>query len=150
MGKHYKTHQVKNLHDLHWEQKRVRHAYKNIELNWLKSTFSTDSIISFIFQSLFPSPSKNNSNHNRQSKTYSSGGKKRSQSQQNHRATILANSDNSSKKKDLSSNSGRKNYKKLGKDFIVWQLASMAGFIVFNIARYRRKKRKAKFVRNQP
>lgn len=142
MKKHYEVHKINNLHDLHWEQKRVRHAYKKMELNWMNAVLSPDAIASYLIRSLFSSPSKSSSKNKRRDSNSNPLNQKCNISNSKKRSTIFKGSDTLSTKQQATK-SRKKNYKTLGKTFLIWQLGSLIAFLGLNIVNHRRKKRKS-------
>lgn len=137
MNKTYKAKQIKNLHDLHLEQARVRQAYKSIEHNAMASVISPDVILPFVLNKIIvpkiinKTPRSSNSLLNRFSKRKKSS------------RPPAAVSSFSTKP-----NTTKKSYKKLGRLLLVWQATSLCLFIGVHTFRYFQKRKAEKRIRN--
>lgn len=138
MDKRYKSKNIKNLHDLHMEQVRVRNAYRNMELNWIQTILSPEVLLTTAVQSfLTPSSTK---------KTIKSGKrpwlrlfKKKNKQQPSPNHPVLDNVPEALTGKKQTT---KKSYKKLGRNLLIWQAASLVTFIGVSLFAYFQKKKK--------
>ena len=129
MNKTYKAKQIRNLHDLHLEQARVRQAYKSIEHNAIASVISPDAILPFVLNKIIVPKIINKGT--RSSNSLLSRFSKRKKSSRPS-ATVSSFS--------TKPNTTKKSYKKLGRLLLVWQVTSLCLFIGFHTFRYFQKR----------
>lgn len=129
MSKTYKAKKIRNLHDLHLEQARVKQAYKNIEQNLVSSVISPDTVLAFVLNSIVARKNKKTpARRSQQSKSRPFLNSLFTKKKRAATATPKGFSALSGKKK--------KSYKKLGRSLMLWQIASLALFVGVNIFRY--------------
>jgi len=129
MNKTYKAKKIRDIHDLHLEQARVKQAYKSMEQNLVSSVISPDAVFAFVLNSIIARKNKKTPDR---------------RSQQSKSRPFLNNLFTKKKKaasatpEDFSDLSGKKkkSYKKLGRSLMLWQTASLALFVGVNIFRY--------------
>lgn len=142
MNKTHKTKPIRNIHDLHLEQARVRHAYKDMERNAISSIITPDAVLSLVLNSFIAPKSKKRTAYpesEQKPKSLLSSFFRR-------KKTVTATTS-----KDFSKKIGvtKKNYKKLGRSLLIWQAASLGIFIGIHVFRYYQKQKTEKGIRNR-
>lgn len=133
MSKYYVAREIRNLHDLHLEQLRVRHALKNLKSNFTGSFTSSETIFSILSYLLF--------RRNKKKKARLSDGPHSSNSIKRDKATTLANSEFAP---TITPRKNQKSYKKLGRTILIWETAALLAFVGGTVARHYYKKRRNK------
>ncbi|HET8573394.1 MAG TPA: hypothetical protein VFL76_05935 [Edaphocola sp.] len=142
MNKPYKAKKIRNLHDLHLEQARVKQAYKNMEQNMVSSVITPDTALSLILNGIIASGKKR--------KPAESAGQLKSKSFLSSLFTKKKQPAKVSDRSPAAWEKEKKSYKKLGRSLLMWQTASLILFAGINILRhYKNKKRKVKLSSRQ-